>query len=187
MLEKILSLDQQLFVFLNGLGADKFDMIWLFITKQSNWTLFFVTVLYFIHKKIGIKQTLFIMLFIAVLVTFTDQTTNLIKNTVQRLRPCNNEKIMATIRIVKSSETFSFFSGHATNSMAVATFLFLLFKSKFKYLGFLFLWPLIFAYSRIYLGLHYPLDIVSGYIFGAFSGFLCYKVFQISQKKYFPI
>jgi len=186
MLEKILSLDQQLFIFLNSLGSEKFDAFWLFITNQSNWTLFFVTVLYFIHKKIGTKQLLFLVLFIAVLITFTDQTTNLIKNAVQRLRPCNNEEIMAIIRIVKSSKTFSFFSGHATNSMAVATLLFLLFKSKFKYLGFLFLWPLLFAYSRIYLGLHYPIDIISGYVFGAFSGFLCYKVFLITQKKYFP-
>ena len=186
MLEKILSLDQQLFVFLNGLGSEQFDTFWLFITKQSNWTPFFLLLLFFVYKKTGIKQTLFIVLFIAVLITFTDQTTNLIKNSVQRLRPCNNEDIMATIRIVKSSKTFSFFSGHATNSMAVATFLFLLFKSKFKYLGLLFLWPLIFAYSRIYLGLHYPLDIVSGYFFGAFSGFLCYKLFLITQKKYFP-
>ena len=186
MLEKLLSLDQQAFVFLNGLGSQKFDPFWLFITNQSNWTLFFVTVLYFIHKKIGTKQTLILVLFIAALVTFTDQTTNVIKNAVQRLRPCNNKDIMGYIRIVKSSETFSFFSGHATNSMAVATFIFLLFKSKFKYLGFLFLWPIVFAYSRIYLGLHYPLDIISGYIFGAFSGFLCYKLFQITQKKYFP-
>jgi undecaprenyl-diphosphatase len=185
MLEKILSLDQQIFIFLNSLGSEKFDAFWLFITKQSNWTLLFVTLLYFIHKKIGAKQTLILGLFIAVLMTFTDQTTNLIKNAVQRLRPCNNEEIMGFIRIVKSSKTFSFFSGHATNSMAVATFIFLLFKSKFKYLGFLFLWPLLFAYSRIYLGLHYPLDIVSGYVFGAFSGFLCYKLYQITQKKYF--
>lgn len=184
MLEKILNLDQQAFVFLNGLGSQKFDGFWLFITQQSNWTLFFVTILYFIHKKIGIKQTLLIMLFVAALITFTDQTTNLIKNTVQRLRPCNNEEIMGYIRIVKSSETFSFFSGHAANSMAVATFLFLLFKSKFKYLGFLFLWPLIFAYSRIYLGLHYPLDIISGYVFGAIVGALGYKLFKFLQEKY---
>ena len=186
MLEKILSLDQQLFVFLNGLGSEQFDTFWLFITKQSNWTPFFLLLLFFVYKKKGVKQTLFVVLFIAVLITFTDQTTNLVKNAVQRLRPCNNEQIMSTIRIVKSSKTFSFFSGHATNSMAVATFLFLLFKSKFKYLGLLFLWPLLFAYSRIYLGLHYPLDIVSGYIFGAFAGFLCYKLFLITQKKYFP-
>jgi undecaprenyl-diphosphatase len=88
------------------------------------------------------------------------------------------------MRVVKSSETFSFFSGHATNTMAVATLVVMLFKSQFKYLGFLFLWPLIFAYSRIYLGLHYPLDIISGYVFGAFSGFLAFKVFQWVQKKY---
>ena len=186
MFEKILSLDQQAFIFLNGLGSEKFDGFWLFITKQSNWTPFFLLLLFYVYKKTETKQTLIIVLFIAVLITFTDQTTNLIKNAVQRLRPCNNEEIMGLIRIVKSSETFSFFSGHATNSMAVATFLFLIFKSQFKYLGFLFLWPFVFAYSRIYLGLHYPLDIVSGYIFGAFSGFLCYKLYQIAQKKYFP-
>lgn len=186
MLEKIFSLDQQAFVFLNGLGSEQFDAFWLFITKQSNWTPFFVTLLYFIHKKLGTKQTLILVLFIVVLITISDQFTNLVKDTFKRLRPCSDPKINTLIRVVKSSETFSFFSGHAANTMAVATFLYFILKDKFKYFGFLFLWPLIFAYSRIYLGLHYPLDIVSGYIFGAFSGLLCYKLFLITQKKYFP-
>lgn len=186
MIERILTLDKQLFLFLNGLGSENFDPFWLFITKQSNWTPFFLLLLYSIHKKLGIKQTLILVLLIAALVTFTDQTTNLIKNTVQRLRPCNNEEINGIMRVVKSSDTFSFFSGHATNSMAVATFVVLLFKSQVKYIGFLFLWPLIFAYSRIYLGLHYPSDIISGFVFGASSGFLAYAIFQKIQKKYFP-
>lgn len=186
MIEKILNLDKQLFLFLNGLGSENFDPFWLFITKQSNWTPFFLLLIYFIYKKLGVKQTLFLVVLIAALVTFTDQTTNLIKNTVQRLRPCNNDEINGIMRVVKSSETFSFFSGHATNTMAVATLVVMLFKPQFKYVGFLFLWPLIFAYSRIYLGLHYPLDIISGYVFGAFSGFLAFKVFQWVQKKYIP-
>lgn len=185
MIETLLSLDQKIFLFLNGLGSENFDFFWLFITKQSNWTLFFVTILYFINRKIGFKQTILLVVFIMALVTFTDQTTNLVKNTIQRLRPCNNEEISGIMRIVKSSNTFSFFSGHASNTMGVTVFLFFLFKSQFKYLGFLFLWPLIFAYSRIYLGLHYPLDIICGYIFGAFSGFLAYKIYLGVQKKYF--
>lgn len=186
MLEKILSLDTRLFIYLNSLGSETYDGFWLFITKQANWTPFFLLLLYLIYKKLGAKQTLFLLLFVAALVTITDQTTNLFKHTFQRLRPCNNLEIKSFIRIVQSRDSFSFFSGHAANTMAVATFLYLNLKRYFKYLGFLFLWPLIFAYSRIYLGLHYPLDIISGYICGLILGLLMFKGYQILQKKYFP-
>ena len=187
MLDKLLSLDTQLFVFLNGLGSETFDGLWLFITKQSNWAPLFLLLLYVIYKKLGVKQTLFLLLFVAVLITITDQTTNLFKNGFQRLRPCNNPEINTLIRVVKSSKSFSFFSGHAANSMAVAAFIFFNFKDKIKFFGYIFLWPFIFAYSRIYLGLHYPIDILTGYLFGFTFGFLLFKVYKITQKKYFPL
>lgn len=186
MLEKILSLDQELFIYLNSLGSETYDGLWLFITKQINWVPFFLLLFYFLYKKLGGKQTLYLILFIAVLLTFTDQITNLFKNGVQRLRPCNNPEINSFIRIVQSRSSFSFFSGHAANTMAVAIFLYLIFKNDFKYFGLLFLWPLIFAYSRIYLGLHYPLDIFCGYLFGFCMGFLMFKVYQSFQKRKFP-
>ncbi|HBI02186.1 MAG TPA: phosphatase PAP2 family protein, partial [Flavobacterium sp.] len=75
---------------------------------------------------------------------------------------------------------------HASNSMATTTFIFFLFRKHFKYLFLLFLFPLIFAYSRIYLGLHFPADIISGYIFGIFTGTLFYRIYKIMQPKYFP-
>lgn len=186
MLDKILDLDTQLFIYLNGLGSESYDGLWLFITKQFNWISFFVVLLYLIYKKIGVKQTLYLLLFIAVLITFTDQITNIFKNRFQRLRPCNAPEINGIIRIVKSSNSFSFFSGHAANSMGVATFLYFVMKRHYKYFTLLFLWPLIFAYSRIYLGLHYPLDIMCGFLFGAISGFLIYKLYQFAQRNYFP-
>lgn len=187
MLDKILSLDKRLFVYLNSLGSETFDGLWLLITKQTSWIPFFLLLLYFIYKKIGQKQTLYLLLFVALLLLFTDQITNLFKHTFQRLRPCNNPEIHSIIRIVQSRSSFSFFSGHAANTMVVATFLYLNFKRDYKYLGLLFLWPLIFAYSRIYLGLHYPLDILCGYFFGAVFGFGIFKLYKIAQKKYFPI
>jgi undecaprenyl-diphosphatase len=141
---------------------------------------------YLIYRKVGGKQLLYIILFIAVLIAFTDQTTNFVKNTVERLRPCNNPDINTFIRIVKVRSSYSFFSGHAANTMAVATFLYLVLNRHFKYLGFLFLWPLIFAYSRIYLGLHYPGDILSGYFFGALFGFGIFKIYQKLKPRYFP-
>ncbi|MTH16276.1 phosphatase PAP2 family protein [Flavobacterium sp. LC2016-01] len=186
MLEKIKELDTNLFVYLNGLGSETYDKLWLIITNQLYWTPFFLLLFYLIFKKIGGKQTLYVLLFIAVLIAFTDQTCNLFKHTFERLRPCNNPDLKSIIRIVQVRISYSFFSGHAANTMAVATFLYLVLKSRIKYLGFLFLWPLIFAYSRIYLGLHYPGDILAGYFFGALFGSLIYLVYRKLKPQYFP-
>jgi undecaprenyl-diphosphatase len=187
MLEKLLSLDVELFVFLNSLGSAAYDGMWLFITKQSNWIPLFLLLLYVIFKKLGAKQTLYLLLVVALLVTFTDQVTNVFKNGFQRLRPCNNLEIKSFIRVLQIRGSFSFFSGHASNSMAVATLIYFTLRSHFKYFGLLFMWPLIFAYSRIYLGLHYPIDILSGYLFGFVSGYLMFKLYKIAQQRYFPL
>jgi undecaprenyl-diphosphatase len=187
MLEKILALDTQLFIYLNSLGSERYDGLWLIITKQQYWIPFFLLLFYLIYTKVGIKKMGYILLFVAVLLLITDQITNLFKYTFQRPRPCNNPEINAFIRIVQVRTSFSFFSGHAANTMAVATFLYLIFKKQIKYFWLLFLWPLVFAYSRIYLGLHYPLDILSGYVCGLITGYFMYRVYQFTQIKYFPL
>jgi len=186
MIERIKELDSELLVYLNGLGSETYDKFWLIITEQLNWTPFFLLLFYLIYKKIGGKQTLYLLLFIAVLIAFTDQMTNLFKHTFQRLRPCNDPEINTQIRLVLIRKSFSFFSGHAANTMAVTVFLYSILKSRFKYLGFLFLWPLIFAYSRIYLGVHFPGDILTGYFFGALFGFLLSLVYKKLKPQYFP-
>ena len=123
MLEKILSLDTEFFVYLNGLGSETFDGFWLMITKQYNWIPLFLLLLYLVYNKLGAKQSLYLLLFVAILLVLTDQTANLFKNGVQRLRPCNNPEINSFIRIVQSRNSFSCFSGHATSSVGVTTFL----------------------------------------------------------------
>lgn len=183
-MEQLIQLDKELFVFLNSLGSEPFDAFWLFITKQLHWTPFFIGVFYLLQRKVGWKNLGIIMLFIALLITVTDQFTNLIKYSYQRIRPCNDEEISGIIRIVKSSDTFSFFSGHASNSMATTTFVFLLIRKYYKYTFLLFLFPMIFAYSRIYLGLHFPGDILVGYMFGATIGFSFYTIHHYLYNKY---
>jgi undecaprenyl-diphosphatase len=183
-LEELIQLDKQLFVILNSLGSEPFDAFWLIITKQLHWTPFFVAVFYLLQRKLGWKNLGIIILFIAVLITFSDQITNLVKNGFQRLRPCNDETLIGLIRVVKDSDTFSFFSGHASNSMATTTFIFLIIRKFYKYTYLLFLFPIIFAYSRIYLGLHFPGDILTGYLFGATFGFVFYKLYLFLGKKY---
>ncbi|MDI9308630.1 MAG: phosphatase PAP2 family protein [Limnohabitans sp.] len=185
-MEKIIQLDKQLLVFLNSLGSEQYDSFWLFITKQFNLTPFFVIVLFLVYKKLANwKQFLLVIISIALLIAVTDQFTELIKSIVQRLRPCNDPEIKDIIRVVKSSDTFSFFSGHSANSMASTVFVFLLIKRYYKYAFLLFLFPLIFAYSRIYLGLHFPIDILTGYTVGAILGFTFYRIYLVVLEKCF--
>lgn len=183
MVEYLVHLDKKLFVFLNNLGSTPFDTIWLLITKQTNWIPFFLILLFILFKKLGTKKLGIVILIIASLITFTNEITDIIKFSVQRIRPCNDDTLVGLIRVVKDSDTFSYFSGHASNSTASMVFVFLILRQYYKYSYLIFLYPLIFAYSRIYLGLHFPLDIISGFIFGGFTGFLFYYLFEkISNK-----
>jgi undecaprenyl-diphosphatase len=177
MLEKILELDKELLILLNGLGSPTFDGMWLIITKQVYWAPIFLLIFYLLQKKLGWKKFGYYILFTAFLILVCDQTANLFKWYFHRLRPCNDETVNHIIRVVKTSPAFSFFSGHATNSMATTVFTFMILKKFYKHAYLLFLFPLIFAYSRIYLGLHFPSDILTGYAFGTAFGFICYKFY----------
>jgi undecaprenyl-diphosphatase len=183
-LEELISLDKELFLFLNGLGSEAYDEFWKIITKQLNWAPFILAVFYLIQRKIGWKNFGIVILFLAVLITFTDQITNLFKYSFERLRPCNDTDVNGNARIVIHRDSFSFFSGHASNSMATTTFIFLLLRKHYKFAFLLFLFPLIFAFSRIYLGLHFPSDILVGYLFGATFGFGFFKLYNFFVKKY---
>lgn len=186
MLEKLVELDRDVFVYLNSLGSETFDPFWEFITKQVNWIPVFAIIAYLTFKRLGWRHALLVVGMVALLIAFTDQTTNLIKNTVQRLRPGNNPEIAGVIRAIQHRRSFSFISGHASNSMAAAFFLYKVLRPYLKYMGFFFLWPLIFAYSRIYLGLHYPGDILVGYAWGIFTGWLVLKLYIYLRDRYFP-
>lgn len=186
MIEKLHEWDVKLFVYLNSLGSETWDPVWEIITKQVAWIPVFAIIIWLAFKRLGWKHALMVVGLVALLILFTDQGTNLVKNSVHRLRPGNNPQIAHFIRAVIKRHSFSFFSGHAANSMAVAFFVYRVLHPYLKYIGFFFLWPLIFAYSRIYLGLHYPGDILTGYLFGFLMGWIMVKVYVKLRDKYFP-
>ena len=183
MLDYVIHLDKKLFIFLNNLGSKPFDEIWLLVTKQLNWIPFFLILLFILYKKLGTKKLGIAILTVAALITFTNEITDVIKFSVQRIRPCNDDTLAGLIRVVKDSDTFSYFSGHASNSTASMMFVYLILRRYYKYSYLIFLYPLIFAYSRIYLGLHFPLDIISGFVFGGCTGILFYFLFEKLSNK----
>lgn len=186
MIDSLLSLDRDLFLFLNNLGSEPYDGFWKFITKQINWLPFFLVLAWIVYKDLGWKNLLLSLGFIGLMIVFTDQMTNLVKHSVERLRPCSEPALEGLMREVISRKSFSFFSGHACNSMAAAVFTMQLLRPYRRFVFLLILWPLVFAYSRIYLGLHYPGDILTGYAFGAVSGLAFYRLYRWVLVRYFP-
>ncbi len=184
MLDTLVQWDKELMIFLNNLGSAEYDSFWLFITKQINWIPFFVFLLYVMYKKVSIKKLGLILLCLAVLIAFTDQMTNLVKYSVARPRPCNTDDIKGMLRIVHCSSTLSFFSGHASNSTGTMLFLFLILRRYYKYAFLVFIFPLVFSFSRIYLSMHFPGDIFAGMCAGLIFGTIFYQLFKWIEVKY---
>jgi undecaprenyl-diphosphatase len=186
MLDKLVEFDRSVFVYLNSLGSETFDPFWRIVTNQLSWIPVFAILLYLAFKRLGWRHAVLVVLMVAVVVALTDQSVNLIKNTIQRLRPVNEPALEGLMRIVERRRSFSFVSGHAANSMAVAFLIYRILHPYIKYVGFFFIWPAIFAYSRIYLGLHYPGDILIGYLWGLLTGFLVLKLYIYLRDRFFP-
>ncbi len=174
--EKLIDADKNLFIYLNGLGNENWDSFWMAVTNAQSWIPLFVLFLYLIYRFLGWKKTMALVILVALMITFSDQFANLIKYSVGRLRPNRDPEINTFIRILKNNRSFSFFSAHAGTSMAVTTFIYFTLREKISYAWLFFIWPIFFAYSRIYVGVHFPLDIFAGAIFGFLTGLLFYKV-----------
>jgi undecaprenyl-diphosphatase len=175
MLDRIKQIDTELLIFLNNLGNKSWDPLWVSITDKFTFLPLFILIIFFLFKKNGTKGLLVILLFISVLILFTDQFTNVVKDFTQRLRPCRLDELQGLLRDIDiRCGKYGFFSAHAANSISVTIFIINCVDESVKKIlkPVLILWVMIFSYSRIYLGVHYPLDTVFGLSFGIFSGFL---------------
>ncbi len=178
MFKRLLQWDRDTFLYLNGLGIESYDGFWTFVTNIANWIPIYIVFFILLYVKYPKKQasvmatTTVLLLFFILFVV--DQT----KDLVARLRPNNDEEINSLIRILKTPVGFSFFSGHAATSFAITTLIVLFLRKKIKWIWIFYLWPMIFSFSRIYVGVHYPLDIIAGAAFGIATAFLFYFLYN---------
>ena len=192
MIEEILKLDSKLFLYLNNLGTSKFDIFWISLSKiEANILMYlFLILLFFYIQKIRPKLIYIFYLFfvIALMIAITDQGANIFKDSFQRLRPCYNESIIHSLRLVKENcgGKYGFFSAHASNSFSLAIFFGLLFINRISYIIMItIVYASLISYSRIYLGVHYPIDIIFGSFFGIFVGFVMYSFVYLKFLKFF--
>ena len=185
-MEEIILEDKQAMIFLNNLGSSTFDPFWILVSEKWFWIPLYVIFLYFLYKNFNKKSLFYILLFVALGITASDQIANIFKFGFERLRPCHDPSLEGLLREVKCGGKFGFYSAHSSNSFFVATYLTILLGKKIKQLPyFLFVWAAIVAYSRVYLGMHFPGDIIIGAIMGIllalFFGVLAKKVIRKSE------
>ena len=184
-MEELIGLDHKLFLYLNNLGSETWDWMWILISDKWMAIPLYAFLLFLLFKKFGWKYSLVTMIFIALLITCTDQMSNVFKDFFMRPRPCRQEGVAEFARIVaKRCGKYGFYSAHASSTFAVAIFLGSIFKKKIPSLiYYLLVWAAFVAYSRVYLGVHYPGDIIVGASFGVLYGCLLYLFQQYTVKK----
>jgi undecaprenyl-diphosphatase len=180
------SWDRNLFLFLNGIHSPLWDYSMTLFTLTPVWILFYGTILSIIIRKHG-KKSLFILVAIALMIICSDQFSGILKHTVQRLRPSNDPELASVIHIFfKKGGLYGFVSAHAANTFAIATFTSLLFRNS-RYTMFIFPWAMMISYSRIYLGVHYPGDVLFGAILGVGIGIGIFKLLNYAESRLSPV
>ena len=179
--------DIDLLLALNGSESLYLDGIMWTITRTSTWLLLFGALFYIVIRNTKLKQSLVIFILVALLITVADQVASgICKPLFQRFRPTHDPIVGPMIDIVNGYRggKYGFFSSHASNTFVGATFFALLFRNvRVSFL--LFIWATLCTYSRLYLGVHYPTDILTGLTFGILSGYVFHFLYAYVGKRYF--
>lgn len=181
MIERLVNADKELFLYLNSKHISVLDPLMLILSSYELWCFVFLlfAVLIWLRSR---EHKLSPVLFYGGAVAFSAAFTNGLKLIVQRPRPIHKSAWQGMIHNIEEySAAYSFFSSHAATTFCIAVFVFLFFREK-RFLGYMaVVWAMGVSYSRIYVSKHYPLDVLTGILFGSligYSGYLLLKRFR---------
>jgi undecaprenyl-diphosphatase len=177
--ETLLQLDRDLLLHLNSYTTPLLDNFFWVITSVMVWIPLYIAILYVVFKEQGLKGFL-TLIALGLMVTLCDQvSTNVFKEGFERLRPSRDPSLEGLVDLLngKRGGKFGFVSSHATNSFGLAFFTMFLFRYRW-YTLFIMFWAVLYSYSRIYMGVHYPGDVLGGLILGAVIGWFVYWLYK---------
>jgi len=182
--EPIQAWDEALLLLINGAHTEFWDNAMLAISGNLIWLPIYIALLALIFHKFGWKVAIIILLSTAVVITLCDQiSVNAFKERFERLRPCKEEHLAAQLHMVKNcGGYFGFVSSHAANTFGVAVFISALMRNWWLSIG-LILWAAVVSYSRVYLGVHYPTDVLGGALLGSIIGYIVFLFFRYGIKR----
>lgn len=183
-LDTLLNIDRYMLLSLNGSDSLFWDGCMLVYTSMAVWAPLALMLLYVLLKNNNIKDFLLLLFFVALVVLLTDQiSSGLCKPFFARWRPTNDPMLMYAVDIVNETRggKYGFTSSHAANSFGIATFIMLLIRNKALSIS-LIIWAAMNAFTRIYLGVHYPGDILAGTVIGVVVGWAVYRLYLYIQN-----
>lgn len=184
MLEALNEFDRQLLLELNSHHTSFFDELMFWMSHKFFWIPFYAILVWLIARKQG-WNTVYTLVAIALVITLADRfTSGFMKPFFERPRPCHDPVIGHLVHTFeRCGGRFGFASSHAANVFGLATFLWLLLRQWYRWIGLLFGWAILVSYSRVYLGAHYPGDITVGALVGIFFGWLVFWLYQQGKPR----
>lgn len=184
MLEQLIHYDQELFLFINQVGSNLFfDWLMPILRNPYTWAPLYLFLIIFLirhYKKKGIVMLVFFVLTFALADSIS---ASVVKPEVMRIRPCNDVEFKDQVKLrVRCGSGYSFPSSHATNHFALGMFLLVIFRRRWKPIVWLSLgWAASISFAQIYVGVHYPIDILAGAVLGSMIGIVTATIFLYFQ------
>ena len=184
MKDAFLTLDRDVFLALNFDGGGFWDSFFWYVSAIWFWIPFYGFLMWVLYRKLGLKGMIIAVACTALGVIIADQIANVFKYGLQKWRPTHNPDMQGLVHTVRGyvGGPYGTVSAHAASAMVIATFATLLFRKWWVGVA-LYLWALLVCYSRIYLGVHFPADLLFGTIDGIFFGWLTYRVLLWFKKR----